>query len=100
MNNGSQEVWVFVEQHSGKPADVSLELLSKGRKLAKTLRSPLVAVAIGHELDRVTKEAFRFGADEVLVADHPDLRDYKTLPYSRILCGLVEERLPRVDQTA
>jgi electron transfer flavoprotein alpha subunit len=96
MNNGSQEVWVFVEQHSGQPADVSLELLSRGRKLAKTLRGPLKAVAIGHELDHVTKEAFRFGADEVLVVDHPDLRDYRTLPYSRIMCELVKERQPRV----
>ena len=96
MNNGSQEVWVFIEQHSGQPADVSLELLSKGRKLAKTLRGPLKAIAIGHELDHVTKEAFRFGADEVLVVDHPDLCDYRTLPYSRMMCELVKERQPRV----
>ncbi len=96
MNNGSQEVWVFVEQHSGKPADVSLELLSKGRKLAQTLRGPLKAVVIGHQMDHVVKEAFRFGADEALVADHPDLCDYRTLPYSRIVCDLVKERRPRV----
>jgi electron transfer flavoprotein alpha subunit len=96
MSNGSREVWVFVEQHSGQPADVSLELLSKGRKLAETLRGPLVAVSIGHELGHVTKEAFRFGADEVVAVDHPELRDYKTLPYSRIMCDLVKERLPRV----
>ena len=27
-------VWVFIEQRDGQPADVSFELLSKGRKLA------------------------------------------------------------------
>jgi electron transfer flavoprotein alpha subunit len=96
MDNGSREVWVFVEHHSGRPADVSLELLTKGRKLAKELRGPLKGILIGHELDSVAVEAFRFGADELLVVDHPDLRDYRTLPYSRILCELVEERQPRV----
>ena len=96
MDNGSREVWVFIEHHSGRPADVSLELLSKGRKLAEKLRGPLKGILIGHEVDAVAKEAFRFGADELLVVDHPDLRDYRTLPYSRILCELVEERQPRV----
>jgi electron transfer flavoprotein alpha subunit len=96
MENGSREVWVFIEHHSGRPADVSLELLTKGRKLAEKLRGPLKGVLIGCEVDPVAKEAFRFGADELLVVDHPDLRDYRTLPYSRILCELVEERQPRV----
>jgi electron transfer flavoprotein alpha subunit len=96
MDNGSREVWVFIEHHSGRPADVSLELLTKGRKLAEKLHGPLKGILIGHEVDAVAKEAFRFGADELLVVDHPDLRDYRTLPYSRILCELVEERQPRV----
>jgi electron transfer flavoprotein alpha subunit len=96
MSNGSQEVWVFVEHHSGRPADVSLELLTKGRKLADTLRGSLKGVVIGHELDSVAREAFRFGADELFLVDHPDLRDYQTLPYSRILCELVKEKQPRV----
>ncbi len=96
MDNGSREVWVFIEHHSGRPADVSLELLTKGRKLAEKLRGPLKGILIGHEVDAVAKEAFRFGADELLVVEHPDLRDYRTLPYSRILCELVEERQPRV----
>jgi electron transfer flavoprotein alpha subunit len=96
MDNGSREVWVFVEHHSGRPADVSLELLTKGKKLAKKLRGPLKGILIGHEVDAVAKEAFRFGADELLVVDHPELRDYRTLPYSRIVCELVEERQPRV----
>jgi electron transfer flavoprotein alpha subunit len=96
MNSESQEVWVFIEQHAGQPADVSLELLSKARKLAHALHGPLVAVVLGHELDGLVKEVFRFGANEVLVLDHPELRDYRTLPYSRILCELVDERQPRI----
>ena len=35
------EVWIFVELQGGEPADVSLELLSKGRKLAEALKGDL-----------------------------------------------------------
>ena len=33
----SNEVWVFIEQREGKPADVSFELLCKGQKLAEAM---------------------------------------------------------------
>lgn len=96
MNENSNEVWVFVEQRSGKPADVSFELLSKGRKLADNMKGALRAVVIGHNMQEVAKETFRFGTDEVLLADHPDLEVYRTPPYSRILSELVAERQPRI----
>jgi electron transfer flavoprotein alpha subunit len=77
MEKFSNEVWVFVEQRSGKPAEVSFELLSKGRKLA----------------DRQT---FQYGAKECLLVDHPELKDYKTVPYSRVMIELVDKYVPRV----
>jgi electron transfer flavoprotein alpha subunit len=96
MNENSNEVWVFVEQRSGRPADVSFELLSKGRKLADNLTGALRAVVIGHNMEEVAKETFRFGVNEVLLVDHPELDLYKTLPYSRILSELVAEHQPRI----
>ena len=92
----NHEVWVFVEQRGGKPADVSFELLSKGRKLAQTLKGTLKAVVIGHNMKDVAKETFRYGAQEVLLVDHPDLEFYNTLPYSRIMSELVDEHQPRI----
>lgn len=96
MKSKSNEVWVFVEQRSGKPADVSFELLSKGRKLANKLNGSLKAVLIGHKMKNAAEETFRYGAKEVLLVDHPDLQDYKTMPYSRIITELVEKHQPRV----
>lgn len=96
MTEASQDVWVFIEQRNNEPAEVSLELLSKGRKLADQLGSELKAIVIGHEADALVKESFRFGTDEVLLVDHPDLADYRTMPYGRILSELVRERQPRV----
>jgi electron transfer flavoprotein alpha subunit len=96
MSHNSREVWVFVEQRGGKPADVSFELLSKGRKLADAMGGVLKSVVIGDDVRQIAAETFQFGADEALLVQHPSLRDYKTLPYSRILNELVNTRKPRI----
>jgi electron transfer flavoprotein alpha subunit len=96
MEKFSNEVWVFVEQRSGKAADVSFELLSKGRKLAQILKGKLKAVVIGSDMRQIAQQTFRYGAEECLLVDHPDLKDYKTVPYSRILNELVSKYTPRV----
>ena len=44
---------------------------------------------MGHQLDSVVREAFRYGAQEVVRIDHPALADYRTGPYSRLLTELV-----------
>ncbi|MFI5252629.1 MAG: electron transfer flavoprotein subunit alpha/FixB family protein [Bacteroidota bacterium] len=96
MEKFSNEVWVFIEQRDGKPADVSLELLSKGYKLADTMGGKLKAIIIGERVKDLAAITFNFGVDECLIVEHPDLKDYKTLPYSRILIDLVRKYSPRI----
>ncbi len=96
MDNLNKDVWVFVEQRDGKPADVSFELLSKGRKLADTLSGSLKAVVIGHNIQSIAAETFKYGADEALVVDHPALEHFITLPYAKVMTELVEKYKPRV----
>ncbi|HPI37677.1 MAG TPA: electron transfer flavoprotein subunit alpha/FixB family protein [Ignavibacteriaceae bacterium] len=96
MNNLSKDVWVFIEQREGKPADVSFELLSKGRKLADNMAGNLKAVVIGHEVKNIAVETFNYGADEAILVDSPELKNFLTLSYSRIINELVIEHQPRV----
>jgi len=96
MDDFTNDVWVFVEQRDGKPADVSLELLSKGRKLADSMHGTLKSVIIGEGVKSLAIETFRYGADEAYVVDHKHLKNYATLPYSRLLNELVERHKPRV----
>ncbi len=96
MKKKQHEVWVFMEQRAGKAADVSFELLSKGRKLAESLKGTLKAVVIGHEMKELAKRCFLFGATEVLLVDHPELKIYNTLPYARIMSELVDKHQPRI----
>jgi len=96
MKNEQHEVWVFMEQRAGKAADVSFELLSKGRKLAETLNGTLKAVVIGHDMTAIAERCFLFGAKEVLLTDHQDLKIYNTMPYARIMSELVDKHQPRI----
>ena len=59
MNN----VFVYIELENGVPADVSLELLTKGRELATTLGVKLEAVVLGHNLGDIAKELAKYGAE-------------------------------------
>jgi len=92
----SREVWVFVEQEQGRIAGVSLELLAKGQELAQKLNSRVCGLLFGHQVSDLAHTAIHHGADCVLLADHPELEVYRTLPYARVISDLVRERRPHI----
>jgi electron transfer flavoprotein alpha subunit len=95
MNN-SRDVWVFIQQELGGIAGVSLELLSKARELADELDSRVCALLFGHDIAHLAETVIHHGADRVLMADHPELTNYRTLPYARVATDLLQERQPYI----
>jgi len=89
-------VLVFAEQDGGKIADVSLELLSKARELADALGQHVAAIVCGHTLARQPAQLIASGADVVYVADNPALAVYRTLPYARVVCEVIEGAAPEI----
>ena len=53
MNNKIGNVWVFIEQEGGKIADVSLELVCKGRELAQQLGVKTEALLLGNGVELI-----------------------------------------------
>ncbi len=92
MNN----LFVFCELDEGKPADVSLELLTKGRSLANTLGCKLEAVVLGSGIEGIEKELFPYGTDVVHVADDPVFEHYRTLPFTSVITGLFRQEMPQI----
>lgn len=92
MNN----VFVYLEIEDGVVADVSVELLTKGRSLANELNCKLEAVALGSKLDGVGKEVFKYGVDVLHIGDDSRLSPYTTLPHSKILIELFKEEQPQI----
>jgi electron transfer flavoprotein alpha subunit len=92
----NKSVWVFIEQDEGRIAEVSLELIAKGRELADRLESRLDAILCGMDVESLATELIERGADRVLLAEHEELRLYRTLPYAKVLTRLVRENVPYI----
>ena len=76
---------VYCEYEDGNIADVSLELLTKGRTLATRLGVKLEAVVIGDNLDGIESQIFPYGVDTVYKIADKKLYPYTSLPYASAL---------------
>ena len=87
---------VYCEYEDGKVADVSLELLTKGRQLADKLGVKLEALVVGDNLKDIEKEIFPYGVDTVYKVEDKRLYPYTSLPHSSILINLFKEIEPQI----
>ena len=92
MNN----LFVYLEIEDGHVADVSLELLTKGRALANQLKCRLEAIAAGDALDDVAKQVFPYGVDVLHLFRDERLSPYTTLPHTSILVELFKQEKPQI----
>jgi electron transfer flavoprotein alpha subunit len=88
-------VWVIVEHRDGKLRDVTKELLGAARPMAEKLGHKVTAVVLGHGTD-FAKDLVQFGADEVLVCDHPILKTPLARPSTDVLNRLIAEKKPNI----
>ena len=87
---------VYCEYEDGRVADVSLELLTKGRVLADRLGVKLEAIVIGDKLDGIEKQLFPYGADVVYKMEDKRLYPYTSNPHAAALINLFKEIKPQV----
>ena len=89
-------VFVYCEIEDGQVAEVSQELMTKGRSLANELGCKLEALAIGHDLKNVEDQIIPYGVDVLYTADDKRLYPYTTLPHTSIIVKLFEEQKPQI----
>ncbi len=93
MNN----VFVYCEIEGTKVAEVSQELLTKGRKLANELGVQLHAVVAGTGIKgKVESQIFPYGVDKIFVFDAEGLFPYTSAPHTDIIVNLFKEEKPQV----
>ncbi len=92
----SQGVLAIAEQSDGVFKKVTYEALSEGRRIADALGCELSAVVLGDGVGEAAGELGAFGADRILVADKPVLREQLTDTYTRVIAGVVEKEAPAV----
>ena len=89
-------VFVFAQQVANKLNGIELELVGKGKDLAKDLGTEVTAVLIGSDVMGLTKELAEYGADRIIVVDDPELKEYRTEPYAHALAEVIKKYKPEI----
>ena len=93
MNN----VFVYCEIEGTTVAEVSQELLTKGRKLANQLGVELHAVVAGSGIKgKVEEQILPYGVDKLFVFDGEGLFPYTSAPHTDIMVNLFKEEKPQI----
>ncbi len=89
-------VMVFCEQRQGKLMPTDFELISEARKLADELGTEVIGLVLGSDCSGMPHDIAGYGADKVVVCEHPMLKDYTTEGYADAICEVVKEYKPEV----
>ena len=89
-------VYVFAQQVDNELSGIAFELLGKAKDLAKDLDTDVTAVLIGSEVKNLADELAAYGADKVIVVDDPELKEYRTEPYTHALASVINEYKPEI----
>ena len=93
MNN----VFVYCEVEGTTVAEVSQELLTKGRKLANQQGVELHAIVAGTGIKgKVEDQILPYGVDKLFVFDAEGLFPYTSAPHTDILVNLFKEENPQI----
>ena len=89
-------VFVFAQQVDNEISGIAFELIGKGKDLAKDLNTEVTAVLIGSGVKGLADELAAYGADRVIVVDDPELKDYRTEPYTHALASVINKYKPEI----
>lgn len=89
------EILVVIEHRNGSLANVSLEMLTKGRELAERASGELLAVIIGNNVDTFLPLLAQ-RADKVVAVKNGKLEHALAEPYQKTLAPIIKERKPKL----
>ncbi len=89
-------VFVFAQQVDNELSGIALELVGKGKDLAKDLGTEVTAVLVGSDVKGLVDELAEYGADKVIVVDDKELKEYRTEPYAHAISSVINEFKPEI----
>ncbi len=89
-------VYVFAQQVDNEISGIAFELLGKAKDLASDLNTDVTAVLIGSGIKGLADQLAEYGADKVIVVDDPELKEYRTEPYTHALASVINEYKPEI----
>ena len=89
-------VYIYAEQVDNQISNIAFELLGKAKDLAKDLDTDVTAVLVGSDVKGLADSLAVYGADKVIVVDDPELKNYRTEPYTHALASVINEFKPEI----
>ena len=89
-------VFIFAQQVDNQISNIAYELLGKAKDLAADLSTEVTAVLVGSDVKGLADSLAEYGADRVIVVDDPELKEYRTEPYTHALASVIEKYKPDV----
>ncbi len=90
------QAFVYIDHSDGHPLPASWEAVGAARKLADALGGSVTAIVFGAAVSKVAEEAIQHGADDALLAEDAQLKDYRPEPYATLLAKLLKDRAAEV----
>jgi electron transfer flavoprotein alpha subunit len=93
-----RHVYVVIEHIDGKLLPVSLEMLGEARRLFDDFNAryssneKIVAVILGNNIKGFSKELIEYGADAVVCADHPELKDLRNTIHTKVISQIALDK--------
>ena len=89
-------VFVFAQQVDNQISNIAYELIGKSKDLAADLQTEVTAVLVGSDVKGLADKLAEYGADRVIVVDDPELKEYRTEPYTHALASVIEKYKPDI----
>ncbi len=89
-------VLAIAEHRDGKFRKVTYEALSEGRRIADRMGTDLAVLVMGSGVETAAAGLGKFGADKIIVADHPSLAEYLTDTATTVVTGVIAAADPQV----
>lgn len=92
----SSSIWVFLEHDQAELSGVTKELLTKAHQMTRSTDWDVVGLLMGQGVGGLQEQAFRFGADEVWLLEHPLLEQFTVDAYTAAVQRALEQGKPSV----
>lgn len=89
-------VYVFAQQVDNELSGIAFELIGKAKELAADLNTEVTAMLLGSGVKGLADQLAEYGADKVIVVDDPELKDYRTEPYTHAVASIINEYKPEI----
>jgi len=97
MTEKYRHLYVVIEHEDGEFLPVSFEMIGEARRLLDdfnskySLNEKVVAVILGHNIKDISKKLIEYGADVVIFADNPELKDIRNTIYTKVICQIAQD---------